>query len=379
MPHEILDVPLDPSPIGTRRSVRMVRFGDPGARPKAYIHAGLHADETPGYLVAHHLLGLLAAAEARGEISGQVLVVPCANPIGLSQYLHGEQSGRFELASGINFNRGWPDLAGLVAERVDGHLGDDGPGNAAVVRAAMREALAEATPIRELESLHAVLAREACDADLVLDLHCDDEALMHLFLLAHQWPLARDLAGELGCRAVLLADNAGGATFAECFSAPWTRLGARFPGHPVPQACLAVTVELRGFADVGDDLAAADAAALFRSLQRRGYVAGDPGPAPDDPCQPSGLDACDMIRAPVAGVVSYHAGLGEQVDAGDSIADVVEPAVAASPEGRLTVRSRTRGVVLSRRLRKLVAAGEVIAKVAGTDPLAHHQGQLLED
>lgn len=379
MPHEILDVPLSPSPIGTRRTVRMVRFGPPDARPKAYIHAGLHADETPGLLVAHHLLRRLEAAETRGDILGQVVVVPYANPIGLAQYINGDQSGRFELASGSNFNRGWPDLADAVAARVEGRLVADGRENAGIIRRAMGAELDASTPARELDALRLALAREACDADLVLDLHCDDEALMHLFLLASQWPLARDLAGDLGCRAVLLTDNAGGATFAESLALPWARLASTFPGHPIPEACVSVTVELRGFADVSDELATRDAEALFRALQRRGQVAGDPGPAPDDPCEPGGLDACDVIRAPVAGVVSYHAGLGQRVARGDSIADIIDPSSAAPDAGRRSIRAGTDGIVLSRRLRKLVSAGEVIAKVAGTEPLAHRQGYLLED
>lgn len=357
----------------------MVRFGAPDARPKAYVHAGLHADETPGILVLHHLLQQLEAAEARGDITGQVVVVPYANPIGLGQYINGDQSGRYELASGTNFNRGWPDLSDAVAERVDGQLGDDGRGNVSVIRRAMRAALDASAPMRELDALRVVLAREACDADFVLDLHCDDDALMHLFLMASQWPLARDLAGELGCRAVLLADNAGGATFAESCYTPWPRLASAFPGNPIPQACLPVTVELRGFTDVSDELAAADAAALFRALQRRGHVAGDPGPPPADSCEATGLDACDIVRAPVAGVVSYRAGLGQRVATGDSIADIIDPASPAPADARRTVQSRANGIVLTRRLRRLVAAGEVIAKVAGSEPLPHRQGHLLED
>lgn len=379
MPHETLDVPLSPSPIGTRRTVRVVRFGSAEARPKAYIHAGLHADETPGLLVAHHLLRRLEAAEADGDITGQVVVVPYANPIGLSQYINGDPSGRFELASGANFNRGWPDLAAAAKQRLEGQLGDDGAANVDIIRRALRASLDESTPMRELDALRNALAREACDADIVLDLHCDDDALVHLFLTAAQWPLARDLAGGLGCRAVLLADDAGGATFAECFAAPWTRLATSFPGRPIPHACLSMTVELRGFADVSDELASADAEAIVGALQRRGLVAGDPGPAPADTCQATGLDACDMVRAPLAGVVSYHVALGQRVSRGDSIADIVDPSSPTSDEARRTVRSEADGIVLSRRLRRLVAAGEVVAKVAGTEPLAHRQGYLLED
>ena len=42
---------------GTSYNLRVFRFGaaKPG-KPKAYMHAALHADETPGMLTLHHLL-----------------------------------------------------------------------------------------------------------------------------------------------------------------------------------------------------------------------------------------------------------------------------------------------------------------------------------
>jgi predicted deacylase len=357
----------------------MVRYGAAEARPKAYIHAALHADETPGILVAHHLMRLLDAAEARGGIAGQVVLVPYANPIGLAQYINGDQFGRHDLNSGANFNRGWPDLFGPVAERVDGHLGGDAEANVEVIRKAMRGVLDSRAPTREIDSLRLALAREACDADFVLDLHCDDEGLMHLFLVPSLWPAAADLAGELECRAVMLADDTGGATFAESFARPWSRLALSFPGYSIPQACFSATVELRGFADVSDELAEKDALALFRELRRRGHVAGEPGPAPTAPCEAAGFDACDVVRAPFAGVVSYRVELGQHVERGEAIADLLDPAAAETTTVRHTIHADTDGLVLSRRLRKLVTAGEVIAKIVGKEPLTHRQGYLLED
>lgn len=379
MSRETLDIPLSQCAPGTSRGVRMVRYGAPNARPKAYIHAALHADEAPGLLVAHHLLQRLDAADARGDIIGQVVVVPYANPIGLSQYINGDQLGRCDLASGRNFNRGWPNLFTPVAERIGDRLGSDADTNATVVRRAMHEVLERQIVREEIDSLRLILAREACDADLVLDLHCDDEGLMHLFVIAPLWPSAADLAGELQCRAVLLSDESGGATFSECMALPWHRLAQAFPDHAVPQGCLAATVELRGFEDVSDELAAADAEALFRVLRRRGYVAGDPGALPAAACEPTRFEACDVVRAPNAGVVSYRADLGQHVRRGDTVAEIVDPSVTDADEARNTVSAATDGLVLTRRLRKLVRAGEVIAKIVGKEPLAHRRGYLLED
>src|SRR3546814_2653658 len=74
----------------------------------------------------------------------------------------------------------------------------------------MLDHLAAQQPGSELHSLRLALASLAADADVVLDLHCDDQALMHLFLIPAHWPAAADLAADLGCRAVLLAEDSGG-------------------------------------------------------------------------------------------------------------------------------------------------------------------------
>ena len=379
MPCQTIDVPLLATAPGLIRSVRMVRYGKPDARPKAYIHAALHADEVPGLLVVRHLLDRLDEADDRGEIRGQIVVVPYANPIGLAQFVNGEHLGRYDLASGANFNRNWPDLTSTVADRVGSSLTDDARTNVDTIRRAMRDLLDEQVPHRELESLFLALSREAFDADLALDLHCDDEGLMHLFAHPKLWPGLSDLAGELPCRAVFLEGDTGGSTFSEVCAAPWLRLAARFPDKPIPAACAAATVELRGFIDVSDELAAADAAALVRVLRRRGYLAGGADEAPAPSCEATGFDACDIVRAPTFGVLLYRVELGETVRRGQPIADIVDPSGRWPNEARSTVRAGTDGVVLTRRLKKLVAPNQTVAKIAGREPLAHRQGYLLED
>ena len=116
---------------------------------------------------------------------------------------------------------------------------------------------------------HALLTL-AHDADLVLDLHADNQAVVHLYIGTPLWPDAADLAAELGARAVLLAEISGGNPFDEACSGPWWALARRFPEAAIPPACLAATVELRSNNDVDDRLAEDDAQALMRFLMRRG-------------------------------------------------------------------------------------------------------------
>ena len=77
-------------------------------------------------------------------------------------------------------------------------------------------------------------SRLAHDADLVLDLHADNQAVMHLYTGTPLWPEVRDLAAELGARAVLLAEVSGGNPFDEACSGPWWALAAALSGGGDP-------------------------------------------------------------------------------------------------------------------------------------------------
>ena len=380
-------VALQASSTGTHRLLVFHRYGEAGkGGRKAYLQAALHADETPGLLVLHHLLRLLDEAAAAEAITGEIVVVPYANPIGLDQNINGYHLGRHHLGGGGNFNRNWIDLTETVANAIEGQLGEDPEKNVALIRTILRVAIAEQLETLEPDRLgvdlihyRLMLAREAVDSDLVLDLHCDLEALMHLFLTPVHWPEARDVAAELGCRAVLLAEDSGGASFDEAFSTPWIKLAARFPRHPIPPACVSGTVELRGRSDVSDSLAEADAAALFRILQRRGFVAGDPGPLPELACEATRLDAVDVLRAPATGVIAYKVALGDRVRKGEVIAEIVDPAADPS-SARTPIVARNNGLILSRHVQFYVTRGTSIAKVVGREPLPHRNfGSLLED
>ena len=101
MTGEVTTVAIGGTAPGTVQSLSIHRFGAPGARPKVYVQAALHADEIPGMLTAQHLIRLLQAHADAGRIMGEVVVVPLANPIGLSQRIMGGMVGRFSLADGV--------------------------------------------------------------------------------------------------------------------------------------------------------------------------------------------------------------------------------------------------------------------------------------
>ncbi len=369
-----------PAP-GTRRALRVHRYGVPGARPKAYFQAALHADEIPGLLVAQHLLRGLEQAQEQSRMVGEVVVVPVANPIGLNQHCNGRLLGRFDFEGTGNFNRGFPDLAPFALERLQGRLRVDPVDNAALVRTALRTVLAEQRAAREADALKLALLGQAIDADLVFDLHCDGESLLHLYASRWQADEARALGAELGAAAILLEGEPGGNPFDEACASPWWKLRAALATEgPVPLACFATTVELRGQADVSDEFAVADAAALLRFLQRRGVIAGEPGPLPEPRCAPTPLDGVDVLTAPAAGVLVYHKRLGDRVSVGEVVADLVDPLGDPPGAARTAVCAATSGLLFARMTERLVRPGQKFCKVAGRESLSYRQsGKLLED
>jgi predicted deacylase len=368
-----------PSPApGTGRELVLHRFGRAGARPKVWLQAALHADEQPGILVLHHLMRRLVAAEREGALWAEIIAVPLANPIGIAQHVGGYLLGRFALDGSGNFNRGFAELRDALVEAVGGTLGSDAAANVALVREAIARLLAERTVHDEAGVLKLTLQRLACDADIVLDLHCDAQSAVHIYTGPKLGELLMPLAARLGARAVLLAEDSGDIPFDEAVARPWWRLADACAGRPLPlEACLACTVELRGQLDIDDAQAAADADALYAWLQERGAIAGTPPPAPAALCEATTLDAVDMIRAPAVGLFVPTVAPGTSVEADAEIGTLVDP-LQMGTGSRTPLRTRSAGVLFARTMPGLVRQGGVVAKVAGRERLPDRTGVLLE-
>lgn len=380
MPKTVDSLALPLSPPGVSTALTVHRYGRPGARPKVYVQGGLHADEPPGMMAALALIGRLDALAEDDAVRGEVVVVPAANPIGLGQRVFDAPVGRFDLGGGGNFNRHYPDLVDTVAGRVGDALTPDADRNVALIRQALSAALAERRPATLADALRHQLLALAIDADIVLDLHCDSVAPVHIYLGTPLWPAAQDLARRIGAQVVLLAEVSGGEPFDEACSAPWWRLADVLSAgaeRPVPPACLAATVELRGQADVSDPFAARDADALIAFLQDRGVVAGTPPPAPDLTARVGPLAAVDHVSAPAAGLFVPAVRHGDAVEAGDIVGRIVDPLAPDPAAAAAPVRAAAEGLVFTAVDRFVVRAGDVVLKIAGDRPLAGKGSRLL--
>jgi len=371
-----MDHPLLSPSLGSLKSLSSFHFGQPGSGPKIYIQASLHAEELPGMLVAHHLRSALEAAEAQGLLRGEVVLVPASNPIGLAQRLDHKPMGRFELDTSENFNRHYPDLASAAASEVMSSLSDDAQANVRLVRQAMRNYLQAWAPETELQSLRRRLLLLSHDADYVLDLHCDCEAVLHFYTEEPCWPQLAPLAHFLGSRAILLARNSGNRPFDECLSSAWWQLADKLQAvgfnAPLPQGCCSTTIELRGELDVNHNLANQDAQAIVHWLQHIGVWACDQAPeVPAALCEATPLAGSETLHATSPGVVVFAAEPGQTLKQGDLVAEVINPIESSVAH----VLAGVDGVFYARIRDRYITTGGELGKIAGAQ--AFRTGALL--
>ncbi|MDB5982148.1 MAG: succinylglutamate desuccinylase/aspartoacylase [Pseudomonas sp.] len=314
------------------------QFKGEGSGPSVYVQAGLHADEIAGMLVLHLLLERLYRAEAEGRIKGNISVVPQANPLGIAQFCWGRIQGRFHASSGQNFNRHFD------------------------------QSLALTRPAGNFAQWQRALVELASQADYVLDLHTDDEALPYLYMHRSFWPQGADLAAALKADVAIIWDDGGDGSFEEVIIAPWQAQGS--------VGKLAATIELRGQGDVSDAFAEQDAQGLYRWLCLRGVIAQEV--AALEPWQGVAVEMGHMesIFAPVPGVVIFEKELGDYVEEGERFARILRR--PGDPASEVVLRAPQAGRFVTRYRDRLVPQGVVVAKFTGSKPSDSWSGGVLD-
>jgi uncharacterized protein len=360
---------------GTQRELISLHFGAGQNGRKVYIQSSLHADEIPGMLVAHYLRQTFERLELSGQVLSEIVLVPCANPIGLAQDIQGTAFGRFDLSSGINFNRNYSHLTPSLIAALEGKLGVDADENVKVIRTEAKTLMQKVLAPSETDALKKTLQSLAIDADIVLDLHCDNQAVAHLYAGTPLVEIAQKLTAFVGGQALLVCELSGDNPFDESCSRHWWELAAHFGSDtPIPSACASITVELRGETEVSHELAQKDAAAIVQFLQSTGDIAADADgvvAAPELLCAPTPLEGVEPLVAPHAGVLVFTRDVGDDIVAGESIGDVIDPILGTVTPLIATVS----GKMFARVARRYAHAGMRVAKIAGS--VAYRSGNLL--
>ncbi|NRA20604.1 MAG: succinylglutamate desuccinylase/aspartoacylase family protein [Oceanospirillaceae bacterium] len=368
MSHKVTRIDLKCSSPGTSRFLTVHKFIGAAAGPKIYLQAALHADEWPGLLALQHLLPALIELDNRGQLLGEIILVPYANPIGMDQKINGVVLGRQSFSAEGNFNRHWPDLSAVVAQL----LSSNEAATVSEIKQALREAVQQLPTQTPLKHLKATLLSLSIDADIVLDLHCDSQALLHLYSNFRHVKQAETLAKHLRIPVLLLEDEPGVTPFDAAHILPWLTVAEK-----INHSCFSATVELRGFADVNDEFAAQDARGLLSYLSSQGLIAGELYPVEPFAVSSTELTAVDAVMAPCTGIICWQVALGEAVVKGQLIAEIVDLTAANPVAGRTAVYSKTSGVLFAMGMAKLVTVGENVAKIAGTEKFDRKAGEQL--
>ncbi|MEO8756726.1 MAG: succinylglutamate desuccinylase/aspartoacylase family protein [Devosia sp.] len=364
---------------GSSTELSFYRIGPADAPEKVYLQAALHADEQPGTMLLHHLLPMLRQADEQDLLRARFTVIPMANPLGMANLVQRRHLGRSDLATGVNYNRQWPDLFAMIRTQLAGRLSDDERFNVNLVRKAVAQWIDAQQPRSAAEQLRLFLLKEAHDAEFILDLHCDSDSLLHIFTSPELMFELQDLADWMGAAAVLTAADSGGGSFDEVLPLLYRKVAQTNPGKPVPMASASATLEYRGLADSFDHYGEQDALRLFGFFAGRGLIAADPGPKPEPTAIATPFEATEVLRVDRPGLLAYRVDLGQRVVRGQPVADLIALDGPEAFIGRTPIVANTDGFVLSRVIRKYVARGESIAKIVGTTPLPQRRGYLLED
>jgi predicted deacylase len=364
---------------GRSTELNYFRIGPEDAVKKVYLQAALHADEQPGIMVLHHLLPLLRAADVAGELKARFVVFPMANPLGMGDIEFGQHQGRYNRGSGVNHNRDWPVLYDAVGDGLAAKLGSDADENIQSVRNALRD-WAESLPrVSAFDQWRQCVLAEACDADYVFDLHCDDDSLLHIFSTPQLADNMQQLANWTGAAATMLAEDSGGGSFDEVWPAIWLRLANECADKPVPLPVVTCTLEYRGQGDTFDELNRQDAHNLYGYFQEQGLIGGTSLGVKGEARAGTDLRATEYLRAPQAGLLAYCVELGDRVEKGDRIADLIRLDGDGAFVDRMPLLSGTAGQVISRKITKYVWAGANVSKIVGSEIIETRVGSLLSD
>ena len=364
---------------GKTTEMNSFRIGRFGSKTKAYLQGALHTDEQPGIMALHHLVKLLMEADANNLLEGEFVIFPMVNPIGMGNIGFGMHQGRYDIPSGVNFNRDWPDVFKFIEQRIDGRLGSNEEENKMTIINAIDHWLSTRQVTTARDQHRQVVLKEAFNAQYVFDLHCDDDSLVHIFCGEHHTETMHRLANHVNAAATLTAGDSGGGSFDEVFPLTWSRIQEAHPSLPIPQFVAGCTIEFRGQADVFDELGETDAKGIFNFFQAEGMISGDTNSTVKKTPEPTPLNATEVLRVAESGLLAYKVKLGDFVKKGDCIAELIALSGENAFIQRKPICAGTDGLVISRNIRKYVWPGCSIAKIVGTEPLASREGYLLED
>ncbi len=288
--------------------------------PSVYIQANVHGAEVQGNAVIYQLMQALEQVELRGKVT----LVPLANPLGINQKSGEFTLGRFDPITGVNWNREYLDHKLDIASWYQGHshLGD--VELIAHYRALLVERchsrLHEPWGITTGHRLAVSLQQMGHEADIVLDLHTGPKSCKHLYCPEYD----KDAAKVFSIPYTLLIPNEFGGAMDESIFCPWWQLSEYLSsqGRELEVPVSAFTLELGSQENIDLADALVDVEGILAYLSQRGVIGERIVPA-DMPRYACYLKDYKKYHAPLGGLVEYKAKVGQPLNAGEPLANIL--------------------------------------------------------
>ena len=352
----------------SNHSLEVYSFNSNKPGPKIYIQAGIHGNEPPGILLASQLVEKIRRLSADNAVFSELTIVPLCNPLALEQISYGEIIGRFDVNSGINFNRNFADVSQQVLAAASNYqkLASNTAQKLAIDMLSEIEASDTASRMKlELQKL-------AYAHDLVIDLHADTKSVLHIYAPERLDGEIEKLASALNCDLVLESPPHSDGGFDDSFNYFWSEIEAELiDPEKKPQAC---TVELRGRYDIDESLLIEDLSALIQFLFRP--ASGQPDNYGNQPKISLTLNI-DTVIATRLSCFRPIARLGQEVKKGDKVGEFLDPKNLGEGEP-MPLIANIDGLFFTHSHLGVVPKGHTLYKIAGFEPVHNSLMDALE-
>lgn len=359
--------------VGTEQYILFHRFKGRSGHKSVYIQAGTHADEHPGLLVAQFLIDRLSQLEEEGRLLGDVVVCPYANPVGMTQETFGSLTGRYSLENGENFNRNFPDISEKVKERIRSN--SEKEFKLSELKSIFLDECDNDHYQNTLTVIRSFLFREAIQHDILLDLHSDSSSELHVYSTCNKEEQALSLTKTIESSILILEEEAGGFPLDEAYSKTW-KAAFEECGINEEEIGFSATIELRGKDKVCPTLAMQDCEGIIRFLSHEGTIQLEYDLKDGNDVEIYPLEGLQPVKSDISGLVIWKKSLGERVEEGEVIAEVM-PLDRSWKEPNIPVKSSVDGVLLAKNIHHLVRQGQRIGKLVSKTPAQGKGGLFL--
>ncbi|NJR64138.1 MAG: succinylglutamate desuccinylase [Leptolyngbyaceae cyanobacterium CRU_2_3] len=367
----ITTIPILQLASGDRLSLQIYKFV--GAKPgkKVYLQSNLHGSELTGNAVIHQLMAWFTTL-ADSQLAGEIWLVPACNPLGTNQRSHHFSSGRFNPYDGENWNRIFWEYVPTGEELmmlVQAQMDSDRLTIEQIYRQRLQSSFAQlleqiqAPSSQPFSNQYRFLLQSLClDANYVIDLHTSaNQGLTYLYYFRDRQISARLFMLPIG---ILLDDYEGGA-FDESFMKPWLALEDCFAklGRKIQFDIEAWTLELGSAMQIDSTTVDRSVQAIKNYLTQKGILRVPAEPLPMPSLAAMKLVPHSQVKkyyAPVGGMIQSRVALGQRVEAGQSLYQIL----SFNKEGQMPtvveVSAERTGIVYDVSINHAVNQGEYV-------------------